>query len=231
MDDERSRTDENRFIATLARLLPGVSGLLIALVGLYFTHLYNAQQLRVAELQTIASFMPHLLGDEEAKQLALLSISTLGNTELAAELAQRSPSVGATGALTSIAATGSGEDRARAETALREVTRRRDELVRQMFASDKPTRVAATTELVRNWSADPGALGDAIRAAAAQPGNKSGVINALVYLRTAPPTVLAQFEAELVALFDAVRDNGPQTAGLVAELAARIATGAAPDER
>lgn len=222
MGDADRGKDRDGFIDNVVRLLPGVSGLMIALVGLYFTHLYNEQQLRVSELQTISSFMPHLLGTEEAKQLALLSISTLGNTELAAELAQRNPSVGATAALESIAATGSTRERARAEAALDEVSQRRAKLIEEMVAADKATRIAATAELVRNWSRDPEALSAAIAVAAADPANKSGVINALVYLKTVPTEVLSEFEQELETLFSVVRDNGPQTAGHIDELRARL---------
>lgn len=70
-------------------LSPVISGLLIAGVGWYFTHVYNQQQLRLAEIQVIEKFSPQLLDTaSEAKQMtALAAILSLEEEDLAVRTA------------------------------------------------------------------------------------------------------------------------------------------------
>jgi hypothetical protein len=106
-------------ISTLSTFL---SSVLIAGMGLYFTHVYNTtqnereinvknQQNRIAEVQTLEKFMPHLLGSEESKKVAILAISSLGNTELATRLANLYPSGGTVSAVATIASSGTDTER------------------------------------------------------------------------------------------------------------------------
>ena len=87
----------------LAAIAPILSGTIIALGGTYFTTIYNEQQLKLQEVQTIERFIPHLLGDEKSKRAAVLAISSLGNAKLAARVASIFASPGTVSALESIA--------------------------------------------------------------------------------------------------------------------------------
>ncbi|MBX9570735.1 MAG: tetratricopeptide repeat protein [Candidatus Obscuribacterales bacterium] len=87
----------------VAAIAPILSGTIIALGGAYFTTIYNEQQLKLQEVQTIERFIPHLLGDEKSKRAAVLAISSLGNAKLAARVAAVFASPGTVSALESIA--------------------------------------------------------------------------------------------------------------------------------
>jgi hypothetical protein len=102
----------------IAALAPIISGLLIFVMGGYFTYSYNQQQLRVQEIQTIEKFIPHLMGNDQSKRAAILAISSLTNAELAGKFAQIFASKGTVSALQSMAETGSESDRSAASTAL-----------------------------------------------------------------------------------------------------------------
>ena len=92
------------------------ASVVIALIGLYFTHVYNEHQAqreaesqkyqtRILEMQTIEKFIPHLTGKEEIKKVALLAITSLGSPEFATRFAQLSPSEGTQAAADVIMAT------------------------------------------------------------------------------------------------------------------------------
>jgi len=83
--------------------------------------------------------------------------------------------------------------------------------VADIFASDKSKRIAATTRLIIEKKRDAAAVKQAVASARANPENKSGVINTLVYLENVDPSVLKQNRAEIEKLFEAAKDNGPQT--------------------
>lgn len=87
----------------VAAIAPILSGTIIALGGAYFTTIYNEQQLKLQEVQTIERFIPHLLGDEKSKRAAVLAISSLGNAKLAARVAAIFASPGTVSALESMA--------------------------------------------------------------------------------------------------------------------------------
>lgn len=90
----------------VAAIAPILSGTIIALGGAYFTTIYNEQQLKLQEVQTIERFIPHLLGDEKSKRAAVLAISSLGNAKLAARVAAVFASPGTVSALESMARNG-----------------------------------------------------------------------------------------------------------------------------
>lgn len=94
----------------LAALAPIVSAVIIACVGAYFTYTFNQQQLRVQEIQTIEKFIPHLAGSEQSKRAAILAMSSLGDTKVAAKVASIFASEGTVSALHSIAATTTDPD-------------------------------------------------------------------------------------------------------------------------
>jgi hypothetical protein len=106
-----------------------ISGVIVALVGLYFTHNYNeqqaardeilrTQQIRLAEVELVHKFIPQLNGNERDKKLALIAISSLGNTELATKLAVLDQSEGSKAALESILESGNAEEKSLAQRAL-----------------------------------------------------------------------------------------------------------------
>jgi hypothetical protein len=112
-----------------------VTGVLVALIGATATYLYNerqrttqaadrARELRVMEVQTIASFLPHLqASDPQGREAALVAMSALGNTELAARLATIYRDEASLAALTRIASGGDREAASVAEQSLDELLR------------------------------------------------------------------------------------------------------------
>jgi tetratricopeptide (TPR) repeat protein len=118
---ELGRVQRNRkdFWDRLSALAPIVSGVLIAGMGLYATSSYNAQQLKLQEIQTIEKFIPHLAGgDERRKRAAILALSSIGNTQLAAKMASLFASEGTVSALQSMANSGNKQDQLIATEAL-----------------------------------------------------------------------------------------------------------------
>jgi tetratricopeptide (TPR) repeat protein len=83
--------------------------------------------------------------------------------------------------------------------------------VDEMFGSDRSTRIAATTRLIIDRKHDPATVQMSVRAALANPQNKSGVINTLVYLENVSPSILKQNKGEIEKLLAAVKGNGLQT--------------------
>ncbi len=110
-----SRRDVWEKIGALSPLLCGV---LISAVGTYCTYTYNQQQLKILQVQTIGSFIPHLMGNEQSKKAAILALSSMTNTETASEFAQIFASSGTVSALQSMSKTGSDKDKAIASNAL-----------------------------------------------------------------------------------------------------------------
>jgi tetratricopeptide (TPR) repeat protein len=84
--------------------------------------------------------------------------------------------------------------------------------VNEMFATDKSTRIAATTRLIIEKKQDPMTVQLSVKSALAHPENKSGVINTLVYLENVDPAVLKQHRSEIEKLLNAAQANGAQTA-------------------
>lgn len=92
-----------------------VSTVLIAGIGLYFTHSYNSAEAKrrqeqeqranqVNEVEALAKFMPYLTGtDEPAKKTAIMAISTLVGVKTAVQVAELHPSVGTAEAVNVIA--------------------------------------------------------------------------------------------------------------------------------
>jgi hypothetical protein len=111
-----------------------VSGIVVALIGGYFTYVYNSrsamqdaqakeQQARLQELQTVAQLMPYLTSrDENAQKYAITAINVLGSTKIATELARLNPSKGVEAGLVAIAAnTGNKAEQQLVESALKQV--------------------------------------------------------------------------------------------------------------
>lgn len=94
----------------LQAVAPIVSGVLISSMAGYFTFSYNQQQLHIQEIQTIEKFIPHMLGSEKSKKAAILAMSELTNTALAARFASLFASEGTVSALKSIAKSSSNKD-------------------------------------------------------------------------------------------------------------------------
>jgi len=99
-------------------IAPIVSGLLIFLMGGFFTYAYNQQQLRLQEIQTIEKFIPHLMGNEQSKKAAILAMSQLTNPELAGKFAGIFASTGTVSALQSMVENGNAHERGIATKAL-----------------------------------------------------------------------------------------------------------------
>lgn len=107
-----------------------LSGVLIALFGIYATQAFNrrqlaaqdsqkARELSVLEVQTVEKFFPHLASnDNKSRTAALLSIAALGNEALATKLARIFADVGSREALSKIASSFASDAKQGAESAL-----------------------------------------------------------------------------------------------------------------
>ena len=174
-------------------------------------------QSRLATAQTVEKFIPHLQ-KPETRDAALLTMSVFTDQGFVTQLAEK---LRATTVLESLQANGTAVEQAQASTALSALDTRRGKLIEQIFAQDKPTRVAATTELVRQWMADPKLLPELVEFAETRTTNTSGVVNTLVVLREANPEQLRANAGDLAPLLDKAKANGPQTADLVNQVMAR----------
>ncbi len=105
---ENTRRD---FWDKLAAISPVLSGIAIALSALLCTFQYNQQQIKLQEAQTVEKFIPHLMGNETSKRMAILAMKTLVNTDLAAKYAAMFPSQGTLSALQTIAKNGDLQDK------------------------------------------------------------------------------------------------------------------------
>lgn len=95
----------------LAAISPIMSGMAIALSALLCTYQYNQQQIKLQEAQTVERFIPHLMGNDTSKRMAILAMKTLVNTDLAAKYAAMFPSAGTISALKTIARNGDRQDK------------------------------------------------------------------------------------------------------------------------
>lgn len=93
----------------LTALAPIIGASIMACIGAYATFTYNAQALRVQEIQTVEKFIPHLVGDDRSKRAAILAISSMGNAPLAAKVAKIFASPGTASALRTMAETASNQ--------------------------------------------------------------------------------------------------------------------------
>jgi len=76
------------------------------------------QQLRLSKLELVHQFVPRLTGSEREKKIAIIVISTLGEAELATNIASLDQSRGATDALHSLTQVGNAHEKQLAEKAL-----------------------------------------------------------------------------------------------------------------
>ena len=95
----------------LGAVAPIISAVIIASGGAWFTAIYNQQQLKLQEIQTIEKFFPHLTGDEKSKRAAILAISSLTDAKLASNVAAIYASEGTVSALEQIAKNGETGER------------------------------------------------------------------------------------------------------------------------
>ena len=95
----------------ISAISPIISGMAIALSALLCTYQYNQQQIKLQEAQTVERFIPHLMGNDTSKRMAILAMKTLVNTDLAAKYAAMFPSEGTMSALKQIAKTGDRQDK------------------------------------------------------------------------------------------------------------------------
>jgi tetratricopeptide (TPR) repeat protein len=97
---------------------PLLCGILVSIVGTYCTYSYNQQQIKIQQVQTIGSFIPHLMGNEQSKKAAILALYTMTDSQTASKFAQIFASTGTVSALQSMSRTGSETDKTIASQAL-----------------------------------------------------------------------------------------------------------------
>src|SRR5690606_38511726 len=99
---------------------------------------------------------------------------------------------------------------------------RRSHLIDAMFSNARPTRVAATSELIREWRQDPQLDSLVVQRGLKDTSNMNGTINSLVVLRELPQESLNATSGDLSLFLTSARENGPQTAALVDQVTQRV---------
>ena len=112
---------------------PLLSAVIVAIIGGIATYIYNERQraatavqqkreMQTMEVQTVASFLPHLhSGNTQEKEAALVAMSALGNTEMVTRLAKIYRDDASVGALSQIAAGAEPEAGRLAEESLEQI--------------------------------------------------------------------------------------------------------------
>lgn len=220
LDLERTKFERERLEfeqKKLQRLTIAVSFVAVLVSALQLGIAFLQSKLTAA--QTIEKFIPYLQ-KAETKDVAILVMQEFSDKELVTRLAG---AVKATVALQEIKEQGTPEQKQQVTVVLDELAQKRASLIRRMFGPDKPDRIAATTELQREWRSDTRVVPEVVALAAQQPTNKSGAINALVLIRDFPTGVLRANAAEIEPFLDAVVNNGSQTEVFVRQVRDKLA--------
>jgi len=85
--EESSGVDWEALISNASSL----SGVMIALVGLLFTHVFNKRGKRLQELETVQKLIPYLAGREDERAAALVAVAHLSTPDVAASFAGLKP--------------------------------------------------------------------------------------------------------------------------------------------
>jgi hypothetical protein len=168
----------------------------------------SLMQVRVGQAQLISTFMESLLSEKPQRQKLAIEGVLVALPEEGPRLVQivsedkSSPAV--------------------QQAAIASLDQRRSRLITDCFSGDKLTRISATTELIQGWLRDKKLVTQLVETAQKNSTNASGVINTLVVLENVDGSLLAA-HADLVTQFaESVRSAGPQTAGHVAQVEARL---------
>lgn len=212
LERERLEFEQKKF----QRLTIAVSFVAVLVSVLQVGVAYLQSQLTAA--QTIEKFIPYLQ-KAETKDLAILVMQEFSDRELVTRLAG---ALKATTALEEIKEQGTPKQQQQVTVVLDDLAQKRTDLIKRMFGSDKANRIAATTELQREWRSDTRVVQEVVAMAAQQPTNKSGVINTLVLIRDFPTDVLRANTAEIEPLLDSVINNGDQTARFVRQVREKL---------
>jgi len=114
------------------------------------------------------------------------------------------------------------EDEAVQVAARSSLKQRADTLIRQLFADDAATRIAAAGELVQGWRSEGNAVGALLDAAFQNSDNDNGIYNVAVVLGECSPAALAAHRAEVVKFIDLAQAKGAKTAAKTAILSRRL---------
>lgn len=168
LEFERKKREEKFLVRNFGSITAGAISVLAVLISLGQVYIgwqqrriaeaqvsIASHQDKLAEAQTVQRFIPHLVGQESEKELALIVMDSFVNRDVVTKLATKVPSKGSVAALQSLSRQGGDADKKLAQSALDELANRRKQLVEQMFDSDLNKRRTATDQLIREWSADP----------------------------------------------------------------------------
>lgn len=236
LEFERKKKEEKFFIRNFGSIIAGLISFVAVLVSV--GQVYTAQQQRqiastqlsIAEhqtklsaAQTVERFIPHLVGEDTKKELALITMDSFVDRDVVTKLATKLPSKGSEAALQTLVSEGKEEEKELAQKALDDFAKKRVQLVEQMFDADKNTRINATTQLIKEWNTDPKVVSLALERAKIEQDkgerrNDSGIINTLVLLQSISPNILKPYEQEIVPFIERAKGNGPQTAKLVSSI-------------
>lgn len=236
LEFERKKKDEKFFARNFSSITAGAISVIAILVSSLQVFIARQQwriaqtqvniashQDQLAEAQTVQRFIPHLIGQEAEKELALVTMDSFVKRDVVTKLATKLSSKASEAALQTLAKEGKEDDKQLAQSALDELGNRRKQLVEQMFDGDKSKRIAATAQLIKEWSSDPKLIPLVLERANVEQskGNQrqdSGVFNTIVLLQNTKPDLLIQYRDEIIAFLDKAKGNGPQTANLVSSV-------------
>lgn len=165
-------------------------------------------QVKVGQAQLISTFMDSLLSDNPKRQKLAMAAVLVALPDDGFGLVQ-------------IVSKDQSNPEAQ-KTALGLLDQRRSSLILNCFSDDKATRIRATTELVQGWQADDKLVPELMQTASKNLGNASGVINALVVLENVNLVALQANKEAVEPFLKSVVSAGPQTAGHVAQVRARL---------
>jgi len=163
---------------------------------------------KVGQAELISEFLDPLTGDNEQKKRVairgiLIALPEEGPQIVGAVL-ESDPSEGIQ------------------EFARTELDRQREQLIQGVFSGEKPTRISATTELIRGWSRDPGLVPEIIAYGEQRLKNKSGVVNTLVILQNVDIQSLKDHQENVLGFIESAIPNGSQTAEHAEKVRARL---------
>jgi hypothetical protein len=98
---------------------------------------------------------------------------------------------------------------------------RRAQLIKGVFADDKPTRISATEELAKGWRSDQDIV-PALVEAATNSQDQDGVVNTLILFENIDKNLLLKHERMVRVFLDKVESNGPKTRDHVLLVRARL---------
>ncbi len=215
--DTKIESKKKSWLDILSAISSILVPLVIAFVGLYFTNQYNQNQLVMQEknnkaelhLEYTKLLIDNITGGDTTKRdfaiRTILQVDTAFGKEILSGIANSNTSAQA--------------------VASKALT---DDLVLKLFATDKPTRLAAADEILSKWQTDK-TLSDLISTASeamnrniAVPDLGNGIYNCVAVINSFPLSLLQKHKAEIINLGSLLPETSQKTLSLFRKLSDRL---------